>query len=50
LRTPEFLEAEYTQCPKLGKKRAKEGIVAPYNNLQEELEGGRRPEVMEVEV
>lgn len=40
------------QCPKLTKKRTKEGIVVPYLSLKEELEGVRRgkPEVMEVEM
>jgi hypothetical protein len=40
------LEAEFTQCPKLAKKRVKEGIVVPYESLKDELEGGNRPEVM----
>jgi hypothetical protein len=42
LRTPEFLEAEFTRCERLERKRMKEGVVCEYDGLKEVLEGGRK--------
>jgi hypothetical protein len=52
IRTPEFLEAEFTKCDRLLRKRVKEGVVCGYEGLRELLEGGRKKapvELMEVE-
>ena len=38
IRNPELLEAEFLECPKLMKKRSKEGVEVPYRSLREEVE------------